>query len=60
MLLYSDMGRVLFSITEDTCGLHDTLGGCSNLRRTQVSRRRSNSQVERETSRTRVITSCWR
>lgn len=31
MLLYSDMGRVLFAITEDTCGLHDTLGGCSNL-----------------------------
>ncbi len=31
MLLYSDMGRVLFSITEDTAGLHDTLGGCSNL-----------------------------
>ncbi len=31
MLLYSDMGRVLFSITEDTCGLHDTLAGCSNV-----------------------------
>ncbi|MCU0550201.1 MAG: urea carboxylase-associated family protein [Leptolyngbya sp. Prado105] len=31
MVLYSDMGRVLFSITEDTCGYHDTLGGCSNL-----------------------------
>ncbi len=31
MLLYSDMGRVLFSITEDTCGLHDTLGGCSTV-----------------------------
>ena len=31
MLLYSDMGRVLFSITEDTCSLHDTLGGCSNI-----------------------------
>lgn len=30
MLLYSDMGRVLFSITQDTCGYHDTLGGCSN------------------------------
>ncbi len=29
-VLYSDMGRVLFSITEDTCGYHDTLGGCSN------------------------------
>ncbi|KAM3098695.1 urea amidolyase associated protein UAAP1 [Phormidesmis sp. 146-12] len=31
MLLYSDMGRVLFAIADDTCGLHDTLGGCSNL-----------------------------
>jgi len=31
MLLYSDMGRVLFSITEDTAGLNDPLGGCSNL-----------------------------
>jgi uncharacterized protein len=30
-LLYSDMGRVLFSITEDTCGHHDTLSGCSNV-----------------------------
>lgn len=28
-LLYSDMGRVLFSITDDTSGCHDTLGGCS-------------------------------
>ncbi|MBW4527349.1 MAG: urea carboxylase-associated family protein [Phormidium tanganyikae FI6-MK23] len=31
MVLYSDMGRVLFSIVEDICGYHDTLGGCSNL-----------------------------
>jgi hypothetical protein len=31
MLLYSDMGRILFSITEDTCGLHDMLSGCSNV-----------------------------
>jgi uncharacterized protein len=30
MVLYSDMGRVLCSITEDTCGHHDTLSGCSN------------------------------
>ncbi len=29
MLLYSDMGRVLFSITEDTCGYHDTIAGAS-------------------------------
>lgn len=27
---YSDMGRVLCSITSDTCGWHDTLGGVSN------------------------------
>ncbi len=30
MVLYSDMGRVLMSITEDTSGYHDTLSGCSN------------------------------
>ncbi len=28
--LYSDMGRVLVSITDDTCGWHDPLGGASN------------------------------
>jgi urea carboxylase-associated protein 2 len=27
---YSDMGRVLCSITEDTCGWHDTMAGVSN------------------------------
>jgi uncharacterized protein len=27
--LYSDMGRVLVSITADTCGWHDSLSGCS-------------------------------
>jgi uncharacterized protein len=26
---YSDMGRILCSITDDTCGWHDTLGGIS-------------------------------
>jgi uncharacterized protein len=29
-LLYSDMGRILCSITEDTVGWHDALCGCSN------------------------------
>lgn len=29
-VLYSDMGRVLASITEDSCGWHDTLCGMSN------------------------------
>ena len=27
---YSDMGRVMCSITEDTCGWHDTISGVSN------------------------------
>lgn len=26
--LYSDMGNVLFTVIEDTCGRHDTIGGC--------------------------------
>ncbi len=26
--LYSDMGNVLFTVVEDTCGRHDTIGGC--------------------------------
>ena len=28
-VLYSDMGRILCSFTEDSCGWHDPLGGCS-------------------------------
>jgi urea carboxylase-associated protein 2 len=31
-LLLSDMGRVLMSIVEDSCGNHDAFGGCSNRR----------------------------
>lgn len=27
-VLYSDVARPIFSITEDTCGSHDTIGGC--------------------------------
>src|SRR5204862_5992757 len=30
LVLYSDMGRVLCSITDDTVGWHDPIGGCSN------------------------------
>jgi uncharacterized protein len=29
-VLYSDMGRILCSITEDTVGCHDPISGCSN------------------------------
>jgi urea carboxylase-associated protein 2 len=28
--LYSDMGRVLLSLTADTCGWHDTIAGCGD------------------------------
>jgi urea carboxylase-associated protein 2 len=31
-VLYSDMGRILCSITDDTLGWHDPLGGCSDSR----------------------------
>ncbi len=31
-VLYSDMGRVLCSITEDTVGWHDPIGGASNAK----------------------------
>jgi urea carboxylase-associated protein 2 len=33
-VLYSDMGRVLCSVTADTCGWHDTLSGVIDARRT--------------------------
>lgn len=29
-VLYSDMGRVLLSVTQDTCGWHDTITGVGN------------------------------
>jgi urea carboxylase-associated protein 2 len=29
-VLYSDMGRVLASIIQDTCGWHDTISGCGD------------------------------
>jgi urea carboxylase-associated protein 2 len=31
-VLYSDMGRVLCSVTGDTVGWHDPIGGCSNAK----------------------------
>ncbi len=27
-VLYSDVARPIFSVTEDTCGTHDSIGGC--------------------------------
>ena len=34
-VLYSDMGRVMLSITEDTCGWHDTLCGVIDAKKTE-------------------------
>ncbi len=30
-VLYSNLANPLFTITEDTCGRHDTIGGCCSL-----------------------------
>ncbi|HEV8439945.1 MAG TPA: DUF1989 domain-containing protein [Methylomirabilota bacterium] len=34
--IYSDVGRRLFTIVEDTCGRHDTIGGCCSAESNQV------------------------
>lgn len=35
-LLYSDLGRVLFTVIEDSCGKHDTIGGCCSRESNRV------------------------
>lgn len=34
--IYSDMGNVLFTVTDDTCGMHDTIGGCCSRESNRV------------------------
>ena len=34
--LYSDMGNVLFTVVDDTCGRHDTIGGCCSRESNRV------------------------
>jgi uncharacterized protein len=34
--IYSDMGRRLFTIVGDTCGRHDTIGGCCSVESNMV------------------------
>ena len=34
--IYSDMGRRLFTIVTDTCGRHDTIGGCCSVESNMV------------------------
>ena len=34
--IYTDMGRALFTIVEDTCGRHDTIGGCCSAESNQL------------------------
>jgi uncharacterized protein len=45
--LYSDMGRVLCSITEDTCGWHDTLCGATDAKSTAAKYGPSTYQKQR-------------
>ncbi len=45
--LYSDMGRVLCSIVEDTCGWHDTLCGATDARLTEAKYGASSYQRDR-------------
>lgn len=44
---YSDMGRVLCSITEDSCGWHDTLCGVSNAAMVEAKYGRGSYQEKR-------------
>ena len=34
--LYSDMGNILFTVVEDSCGRHDTIGGCCSRESNRV------------------------
>jgi urea carboxylase-associated protein 1 len=34
--IYSDMGNVLFTVSDDTCGMHDTIGGCCSKESNRV------------------------
>jgi urea carboxylase-associated protein 1 len=34
--LYSGLGRKLFTVVEDTCGFHDTIGGCCSAEINEV------------------------
>ncbi len=46
-VLYSDMGRVLCSVTHDTLGWHDPLSGCSNAALVEARYGQSSYQVHR-------------
>src|SRR6266851_3673812 len=46
-VLYSDMGRILCSITADTVGWHDPIGGCSNARLVREMYGKSSYQQDR-------------
>ena len=35
-VLYSDVARAIFTITEDTCGGHDTIGGCCSAQSNEM------------------------
>jgi hypothetical protein len=50
-LLLSDMGRVLMSIDEDTCGQHDTFCGCSTQKSNEARYGRTDGENYRRNAR---------
>ena len=61
LVLYSDMGRMLCSITDDTVGWHDPIGGCSNaaLVRAKYGEGALSGVPQRTVTRTRWTASWW-
>jgi urea carboxylase-associated protein 2 len=55
MVLYSDMGRILFSITEDTSGCHDLISGASNGAGVRAKYGESESEGDIRDSRTNFL-----
>ena len=58
--LYSGLGRRLFTIVADTCGRHDTIGGCCSAESNQCPlRRRGRRRTAGTTSSGRSSDSGW-
>jgi uncharacterized protein YcgI (DUF1989 family) len=56
---YSDMGRILCSITEDTSGWHDTLCGVSSAAMVADKYGRTRFQEQRNDFYKTAMTACW-
>lgn len=57
-VLYSDMGRVLASVIEDSCGWHDTIGGMTNAALVEKKYGKANYQNARNAMHRNARDSC--